>query len=65
MVPYLFLVAHLLGSIGVYHEVLVNATGEVERDFDLITHLVSRDLPPNMRLAPMYPGTTHLKWIPA
>lgn len=57
--------AHFLGSIGAHHEVLIDATGEVERDFDLITHLVSRDLAPDMGLAPVNPSSAHLEWITA
>jgi hypothetical protein len=56
-------VAHVaISASGVEREV-VYASTVVVRDLQLIAHVVSRDLSPNMRLAPTDPSTTHLEGV--
>lgn len=42
---------------------VVHSPGKVERTLQLVSHLISRNLAPDMGLTPMHPGASHFERI--
>lgn len=58
-----FLVRELLGGFPAGNMVLVDPAGKVIGHLQIVLHLVSQDLAPDIRLSPEDPGPAHLEGV--
>lgn len=55
--------AHITASAGRVQREMVDASGVIMRDFQLVAHLVTRNLSPDVWLTPADPSATHLERV--